>query len=487
MNLIGYLSKSKIDFSSIAIIYGENILSYSEFIELINSFKIYFENSGIKKGDQIAILSENNLDYVISIFSLWQLEAVPVPLNTRLTNNEIIELTKFSDCNFLLTDNSFNKLVQNFSGSILHFPKLKEINETGQIEQKEINLDDTAVIIFTSGSTGKPKGVLLSFNNLIQSALTGDQLFNHKMEDRWLASLPFYHVGGFSIIMRALLNGVTLIIPANLNIENIRNAIQKQHPTHASFVSTQLKRLIENGIKPNRELRHILLGGGFLEADLVKDALSKGWHVFKSYGLTETASFVTALTAREFVNKKESAGKALYPNEILIVDEKRIKLKPNTLGEVAVKSKSVAKGYINNEDETKNKFKNDVYFTGDYGFIDDEGYLFIEARRNDLIVSGGENINPFEVETELLKHPLIQEVCVLGLEDKEWGYVAAAAIKAKDNEKIQVEDLKIFLKDKLAGFKIPKKVFMIDNFPKTEMGKIQKEKLKEVILKRKNN
>ena len=344
-------------------------------------------------------------------------------------------------------------------------------------------MDSTAVIIFTSGSTGKPKGVQLTFNNLIQSALTGNQLFNYKKNDRWLASLPFYHVGGFSIITRAIFNGNTLLLPENLNIESVQNVIQKKHPTLTSFVSTQLKRLLENDIKPNPELRHILLGGGFLDTDLVTSAINKGWNVSKSYGSTETASFVTALTATEFVIKKESAGKALTPNEILIVDENRNLLEPKTLGEVAVKGKSVAKGYINNRDETGQKFKGDTYYTGDYGYLDDDGYLFIEARRNDLIVSGGENINPYEVETELLRHPYILEASVLGLEDKEWGFITAAAVVTRENKIIQLEELKLFLKDKLAGFKIPKKLFIVEKFPKTEMGKIQKEKLKEIIMK----
>ena len=486
MNLIGYLSKSKINPSSAAIIYGENALTYSEFFGYINAYKEYYKKSGVKKDSKIAILSKNNLEFVISIFSLWQLEAIPILLNTKLIKDEILELTKFSGCDFLLTEISFKDLNLSDSIKVFYYPDKKKIDAKAHLDENEVNLDDTAVIIFTSGSTGKPKGVLLSFNNLIQSALTGNQLFNHVKNDRWLASLPFYHVGGFSIIMRALLNGVTIILPENLRIGSIQNAIQKKHPTHASFVSTQLKRLIENNIKPNPELRHILLGGGFLDADLVKDALNKGWNVFKSYGSTETASFVTALTPDEFKNKMESAGKVLFPNNIMIVDENRKLLKLKTTGEVAVKGKSVAKGYINNGEETTRKFKDDIYFTGDYGFIDEECYLFIEARRNDLIVSGGENINPFEVESELLKHPLILEVSVLGLEDKEWGYIAAAVIKTSGNKTIELEELKLFLKDKLAGFKIPKRIFILDNLPKTEMGKVQKEKLKEIILERKN-
>ena len=436
--LFGYLSNKKIFPDATAVISEEESLSYSVFRDRIDSFTIYYKNTGINFNDKVAILSGNNLKFVISIFSLWQIGAVPVLLNTRLLNAEIFELINFTGCKYLITNLAFEKDAASRI-KIIKFPEAEYSSVKVNNGRRKINFEDTAVVIFTSGSTGKPKGVMLSFNNLIESALTGDQVFKHNEGDRWLASLPFYHVGGFSVITRTFLFGSTLILPGSLNIDDIISAIEKYKPALTSFVSTQLKRLLEVGIKRIPELRHILLGGGFLEAGLVEESFKKGWNVSKSYGSTETSSFVTALTKEDFINKRESAGKALYPNQILIVDDLRNPLDSNMIGEVAVKGKSVTKGYINNSEETKRKFSGDIYYTGDYGYLDKEGYLFIEARRNDLIITGGENVNPYEVEIEILKHPSIKEAAVFGLKDEEWGHVVAAGIVLAETKNILLE------------------------------------------------
>lgn len=481
MKLIGLFTGEKFNHHSIALIHDKSAITYSELEDKILSTIQSLYDFGIKRRNKVAIISENSPEFVALIFALWRMGAIPIPLNKRLLPKEIEELIYFAHSDFLLTDESSFELIT--SNKI---PKYKIPNGNEKVIAKtfpeiDFTIDDTATIIFTSGSTGNPKGVMLSFNNLFQSALTGDQIFKHSESDRWLASLPFYHVGGFSIITRDFFFGAALILPRSLSIEHIKEAIENQKPTLTSFVSTQLNRLIELGVEPNKELRHILLGGGFLDAELVEKAISLGWKVSKSYGSTETSSFVAALAYDEFRNKPQSAGKALLPNKILIVDENKFPLPPNQSGEIAIKDESVAKGYLNNDKETHKKFKRKIYYSGDYGYVDDEGYLFVEARRNDLIISGGENINPVEVENEIIKHPEVLEASVLGIENKEWGHIAAAAIVLKNKNEFSINELKEFLKDKLPAFKHPKKIFILENLPKTEMGKIQKEKIREII------
>ncbi len=482
MKLIGLFAGEKFNYQSAALINDNSTITYSQLEDKITSTIQSLSKIGIKRRSKAAILSDNSIEYVVLIFSLWRIGAIPVPLNKRLLPKEIKELIIFAHCDFLLTDESSFDSIESE-----RIPKYKIPDGNGKVNTKtssdiDFAIDNTAVIIFTSGSTGKPKGVMLSFNNLFQSALTGDQIFKHASGDRWLATLPFYHVGGFSIITRAFFFGAALLLPKSLSIEHIKEAIENHKPNLTSFVSTQLKRLIETGCKPNKELRHVLLGGGFLDSNLVEDAISKGWNVSKSYGTTETSSFVAALTSEEFKSRKESSGKALNPNKILIVDGERNPLSPNLTGEIVVRSESVAKGYISNDEETENKFGKKIFYTGDFGYLDNDGYLFVEARRNDLIISGGENINPVEVENEIRKHPDISEVCVLGIEDKEWGQIAAAAIVLRDKNNLTLDELKAFLKDKLPGYKYPKKIFVLDNLPKTEMGKIQKEKIRELLI-----
>ncbi len=479
MRLIDLLSNN--NKNKTAILSNKIKLTHLEVEEKISSTIEELLKIGIGKQNKVAILSENSADFVSLIFALWRIGAVPVPMNVRLLPKEIEKQIEIANCRFLLLGDSIEDKIKIDNVIIDRIPESKKKSNFKYDADIEFSIENTAVIIFTSGSTGIPKGVELSFNNLMQSAMTGNKIFKHRENERWLASLPFYHVGGFSIITRCFIYGAALIIPDSLEIEGLKKSIENLQPTLTSFVTTQLKRLIECGCKPNKELRHILLGGGFMDPILVEAAINEGWNVSKSYGTSETASFVTALTADEFKLKPNSAGKAIPPNEILIVDEKRNLIPSMQLGEIAVKAQSVAKGYIGNKEESVKKFSMDIFYSGDYGYLDADGYLFVEARRNDLIVSGGENINPFEVEKEILTHQKIEEVCVFGIEDEEWGQAVAAAVVTKENSIISLNELKYFLKDKLPGYKHPKKIFLLEHLPKTEMGKVQKEKVRELI------
>jgi O-succinylbenzoic acid--CoA ligase len=504
MELIGLLSKHKgdpalqtISNDSAAIITYNSTLSYRQLNDNINSVAIYLSKSGISRGDNVAIISENSQEYVVVILALWKLGAVPVPLNLRLLPHELKELTSLAGCNLVLTGKLSEEIVgSQLSGenisclSIKDIPIIKatagkDLNSAGLIfdEPDKFILNNTALIIYTSGSSGKPKGVRLSFNNLFQSAYNGDRYFQQKKDDRWLASLPFYHIGGFSVFARNFFYGTTLIIPQSLKTEDLRYAIENQNPTLISLVTTQLKRLMDAGCIPNPQLRRVLLGGGFIDAELINEALGKGWNVSKSYGASETASFVTVLSPEEFKLKPGSAGKPIPPNQILILDDHYKQMPEGKVGQIAVSAQSVALGYLHDED-AQIKFSGNTFFSGDYGYLDKDGFLFVIARREDLIISGGEHIIPSEVETEILKYPGVKEVCVIGLEDKEWGYIPAAAI-VSENE-ITIGELKNFLKDKMPSFKMPAKILMLDKLPKSELGKILRGKIKEKFNDLKN-
>jgi acyl-CoA synthetase (AMP-forming)/AMP-acid ligase II len=195
------------------------------------------------------------------------------------------------------------------------------------------------------------------------------------------------------------------------------------------------------------------------------------------YGSTETSSFVTALLKDELIFKPNSVGRAVPTNKILITDNDGNEQKPFEIGEIVVQSNALMLGYID-ESETKQVIKNGFYCTGDIGFLDEDGFLFIEGRKNFLISTGGENVNPIEVEKTLLQHPAVAEAAVFPLKDQEWGEIIAAAVVLKDkSDRLSFTDLKIFLQERLTGFKIPKKIFFEDQLPKTELGKVEKDKL----------
>ncbi|MEO8399225.1 MAG: o-succinylbenzoate--CoA ligase [Ignavibacteriaceae bacterium] len=472
--------QSTSDLNSRAIIQGNKEISYKELIDKVKSVSAYFLNEGIKANDKAAILSENNTEFIITILSLWNIGAVPIPLNIKLSKKELRDQINFSKCKKLISIKQAKKIKFQNLQTINFLSSFNKITSNFPLKNKN-NLNNTAVIIFTSGSSGNPKGVMLSFGNLDHSAVNCNEILNQVKTDRWLASLPFYHIGGFSIIVRALLFGASIIIPNSLKTKDLASSLKKDKPTSASFVSTQLKRLIEKNINPNKELKNILLGGGFVGDDLLNNAIKKGWKIIKVYGSTETASLVTALPFDKIKNKISSSGKPLNKNEIKIIGEKSRNLSKGKSGEILIKSLSVMKCYLNNKKETNRKLINGYYHSGDIGYLDEDGYLFVESRRNDLIISGGENINPYEVENEILKNKSVEEVSIVGLNDVEWGQIAAAAIVIKIGKKINEKNLKESLKKNLAAYKIPKKIIFVDGLPKSTLGKIQKEKLKKLF------
>lgn len=455
-------------------------------LEQITSFVIHFKNDflnrGLRVGDYAAVLSENNIEYLICILSLWQIGAIPVLINTRLTRSEIEDQISFCKIVFL-------SRIQKAIFTEFRIPstelKISEVKSYSSRILIPVSIKP-AVIIYTSGSTSKPKAVELSFNSLYQSFLTGNKILNQYENDKWLASLPFYHIGGFSIFTRAFFGGCTLIIPENLSAESIQKNIGEEKPTILSLVSPQLKRLVDKKFSPNSELRIALLGGGMIDNELISSAINLGWNIYKVYGSTETASFISILSPQDFHRKSNSSGKLIHPNQIFILDENGSTLPPNTTGEIKISGNSLFSRYLFDEEATSLKLSNEYYYSGDIGFIDSDGYLFIEARRTDLIISGGENINPLEIESAIRKFPNVEDVCVFPLVDKEWGQQVAAAIITQNELEFNFEELGKNLKGILAGFKIPKQYFFCKELPKNSLGKVLRNKVVEMFDEKNN-
>jgi O-succinylbenzoic acid--CoA ligase len=462
--------------SAKALISSSGTYTFDQLRQKVLAIASLLNSQQISTGDRVGIIGQNNVDFVINVLALWQISAIPVPLNLRLNESEIEEQVRLANCSTILVQNELYKKVISTSKKVIKYPVLV-IDYYSFPGRDELKANDPAVIIFTSGSTTKSKGIILSFNSLYNSAINSNQILRYTHSDRWLASLPFFHIGGFSIITRSLLFGIPLIIPDSLSIEDLTVSLNKWQPTFISLVAAQLKKLVNEGISSNPELKNCLIGGGFSDLELLKNAYELGWPVNIVYGSTETSSFVTALLKDEIIIKPNSAGRAVPTNRIQISDINGNELKPFEIGEITTQTNSLMSGYLD-EDETNKIIKNGFYYTGDIGYVDEEGYLYIEGRKNYLISTGGENVNPIEIEKALLEHQLIEEAAVFPLKDKDWGEIVAASIVLKsDLSKPSEDELKIFLKERISKFKIPKRIFFEDQLPKTELGKIEKEKL----------
>jgi acyl-CoA synthetase (AMP-forming)/AMP-acid ligase II len=220
-----------------------------------------------------------------------------------------------------------------------------------------------------------------------------------------------------------------------------------------------------------------LIGGGFINQELLHRAKKAGWHPIKVYGSSETASFICALNENDIEKNGDSTGRPVGSNQVKIIDENGADCADQVEGEIVIMSDSLFKLYLNNEPATKEKLKEGYFFTGDIGYTDSNGFVFVTGRKNEMIVTGGKNVNPIEVETAILKYPGVVEAAVFPVDDNEWGEIVCAAILS--SKKIDIDDLKSFLKGELSSFKIPKRIAIENSLPKTPLGKIERNKLKK--------
>lgn len=463
-----------------AAIIDDNLSIYfSDLSKVISKTAQYYLENGVKPKNNIAIIGYNSIEYVIAIYSLWKLGAIPVPINTRLKDNEIKTIINSSNCDIIILD-------ENFSNTLLGLNSIKMLIKS---DGEECNIsnkakpDDVAVIIHTSGSSGTPKGVEITNNNLYQSYLVAAQAFNFSSKDTFLASLPFYHIGGFSIINRALLSGGSLVLPKSLKQEDIANSLKKHNPTIVSFVPTMLKRFIEKEVDPNKDLRFLFLGGGPSSDELINSASKNQWPIVKVYGSSETTAMITACSDDELKMNPSSAGKPFDGIEIKILDEAKSYVDNNVVGEIAIKSPTIARGYLNDSKIWNEKFYNDFYLSGDYGYLDENGLLFVVARRTDLILSGGENISPREIESYLNEHSEITDSFVFPIDDSEWGQIPVAIVVTKENSTLTKDDVINYIKSKISSYKIPKQILILDKIPKTELGKVNIDEVRALYTK----
>ena len=310
--------------------------------------------------------------------------------------------------------------------------------------------------VLTSGTSGGPRAVDLSYANHFWSATASAFNLGVDPGDRWLCCLPVDHVAGLTILIRSLIYGTGAVIHERFEADRVAVALERDGVTVVSLVATQLHRLVERGAAIDRP-RAILVGGGPVPGDLLDEALGRGANVVQTYGMTESCSQVCTLAAADAVRKRGSAGRALLGAEVEIDG-----------GEIVIAGPMLAAGAVDADGRLR---------TGDLGRLDEEGFLWVEGRRDDLIVSGGENVRPEEVEDVLRAHPAVADAAVVGRPDPEWGSAVTAVVVA-DGEAPGAEALREHCRARLAPFKVPKTVELAESLPRTASGKLQRRLLR---------
>lgn len=334
---------------------------------------------------------------------------------------------------------------------------------------------------FTSGTSGSPKTVPLKRRQMYYGAKSSADNFKPRANHFWLLCLPLNHIGGISIILRSILYGSAIFRMKSFHPKMMRTFLSENKLFQAaSLVPTMLKRLLDSpGFHIHNNFKAILLGGGPIDAELVKQCNNKGVPLVPSYGMTETCAQIAAnpiLKPSGTYGPMNSVGELFSPNKIEIRDEENNVLGVNNSGRIWLKGPQVFDGYFGQSRE--NVFDDKGWFnTGDYGHMNANNQLFIESRRRDLIITGGENVSPFEVESELEKIPPISEAAVLGLPDKEWGQKVVAVVVTERGEPIESNSIQERLHSRLAPYKIPKQIIQADSIPRTRTGKILRDNL----------
>lgn len=455
-------------------IYDETeTISFAELHERTAKRARQFAYLGVKKGDVVAILMKNSAHMVEVIHALHYIGAIVLLQNVRLSVEEVKWQLEHSGARFVICDEPFR------DERAIEWAEFAKLRERDEKWQTMYNLDDVATIMYTSGTTGKPKGVMQTYGNHWWSAIGSALNLGLREDDCWLAAVPFFHVSGLSILMRSVIYGVGVYIMSSFDAKRINELIFQQNITMMSAVSTMVQQMIQELKYPYpSSFRCMLVGGGPVPLPLLQSCADWNIPVYQTYGMTETASQVATLSP-DARHKHGSAGKPLFHMNVRIEKEGK-QLNANEVGEIVVKGPSVMKGYWNNEQATAAVLKDGWLYTGDIGYMDDEGFLYVLDRGSDLIISGGENVYPAEIESVLLQHEAVKEAGVVGVADETWGQVPCAFVVLHDVTATE-EQLKQFCMNKLAKYKVPKRIYIVDHLPRNAANKLMRRKLKNWI------
>lgn len=433
---------------------------------------------GVGKNSHVGILSGNGLSMVTAIHAISYLGAVAVFFNTRLTKDELNFQVRDADVCLLLTNDVLKE-----KGALLDVPAVKTYTEIDQLEEKSVNLlteiriNEPFTIMYTSGTTGFPKGVIHTYGNHWWSAIGSLLNLGFSENDKWLAALPIFHVSGLSILIRSVVYGMPVYLLEKFERELVQEAIMTRGVTMVSVVTVMLQQLVEQLREDHypETFRCMLLGGGPAPEVLLEKAKEKSVPVFQSFGMTETASQIITLRAGDALRKPGSAGKPLFPAQLKIHNPGK-----DGIGEIWVKGPMVTSGYYKREEANDAAFQDGWLATGDLGYTDDEGFLYVVDRRKDLIISGGENVYPSEIEGVLAGMEGVLEAGVTGKEDLKWGKLPVAFV-VRTNDQLTEADVQNYAKTKLASYKVPAKVYFVPDLPRNASNKLVRNQLFELL------
>jgi o-succinylbenzoate---CoA ligase len=443
---------------------------YEDALEMAGAMK----SAGINLKDRVAILAPSDPQLIIAIHACWQLNCEVVLLNERLSNDELAYQVQDAEPLLVLVAEKYRDRIN--CQNIMSWNELSQFVSTPIDTEEEWPLDRTMSIMYTSGTTGRPKGVRQTLENHVTNATSSAFNIGIHPNDVWLCTMPIFHISGLSIVIRSVLYGMEIKLYAKFELTPIVDELVSGGVTRMSVVSVTLERILRElerrDVNVSPKFQTMLAGGGPVPSNYLERAIAKQIPILQTYGMTETSSQTATLSPEDAVRKLGSSGKPLYLSFIRIDGATG----PNEEGEICIRGNHVTPGYIGQYGDSPSQ-QDGWLHSGDIGYFDDEGYLFVVDRRSDLIISGGENIYPAEVENAILKHPFIREAGVCGMQNHQWGQVPVAFVVS--DEDISLDSLQEFLSAKLASYKIPKALHRVDEMPRNASNKLLRRELRE--------
>lgn len=448
----------------------------------------YFKKEGLKKGDRVTLIAENCIDIFPVLFACGLGGYIYVPLNWRLSEKEQIKIIEDCTPSILITDDKYKELGNRIFGGLTCQINAVDLftDQVNYYPSSDWKSTDPWCIIYTGGTTGNSKGVVLSFDAINWNAMNTIVSWSLVENDCTLNYMPLFHTGGLNALsLPILMIGGTVVIGNKFHPEEAICAIDDYKTTISLFVPTMYQTMIETEYFKQSTfptVKVFLSGGAPCPKSIYHHFLKRGLKFKEGYGLTEAGPNNFYISPEHAANKLGSVGKSMIFNSIEIRNEKGKICAPDEIGELYIQGKHMFTKYWNNSTETKKAIINGWLKTGDLAKMDKEGDIYIVGRQKDMIISGGENVYPQEVEQCIITHPSVKEVAVVGLEDPVWGEIVTAFIVSEENIENLKEEVILICREHLGAYKIPKKIHFINELPKTHVGKIDKKKLVKLFV-----
>jgi len=482
----------------IALVFEEQEITFDEFGDRVRRQAALFRSAGVCVGDRVGYLGFNHPALMETMFAAQALAAIFVPLNYRLTAQELKFIINDAGIHTLVVDDALRPVVQQARPDLCcshYFTSESDaagwrhlVTERAAVEPMpatvSVDQHDVAVIMYTSGTTGLPKGAMLTHGNILWNNINAMLAFGGSRDDVILTAAPLFHIGGLNVMTLGSFHaGSSVVLLRNFDAGRVLADIERYQVSHMFGAPAMFLFMSQHPAFAATDLgsvRNLICGAAPVPESLIELYAARGVDFCQGYGLTETAPFSAFLTPEWASSKLGSAGQPPLYSDTRIVDDNNRPLPAGERGEICLRGPNIMKGYWNRPEATAAAIDQEGWFhSGDVGYFDEDGFLFICDRLKDMVISGGENVYPAEVEGALYKHESIAEVAVIGMPDEKWGEAVTAVVALHDGHHLTLEELREFAQPLLARYKLPLRLHLVDALPRNPAGKVLKFVLKD--------